>query len=167
MKFIILSLLFSSNIALGCFAPSSDYFMNPDRMYILSDAVVIAKAIEHIPGNEEEFERDKHRFEVVRYLDEELGKHKDSPKNFTRVSWPEKSEASNFNNHEDMEFWADSFAGNSIMPGDCGAYGYYEIGKEYLIFMQLMHPKAQEPITSEDDKWLKLVEYIAQKYKLM
>ena len=70
-------------------------------------------------------------------------------------------DASNdFNGHLNPEFWADHSA-NSIMPGDCKAYGIFSAGETYLIFLrQQPHVRSFENVRSQDDLWLRVVKLL-------
>jgi len=67
------------------------------------------------------------------------------PSTFTLdgFSYGEIEEApADFDKHHDPRFWAYN-AGNSVLPGDCSAYGIFYKGGEYLIvFREASHPRA-------------------------
>jgi hypothetical protein len=59
--------------------------------------------------------------------------------------------------HGAPEFWAYD-VGNTIQPGDCVAYGMFELGQQYLIFLRNdSHVRAYENIRVENDLWLRVV----------
>ena len=67
-----------------------------------------------------------------------------------------------FKEHKDPAFWAYD-AGNSILPGDCSAYGIFYKGGQYLIFFRdESHPRAFEEIASAKDLWLSVVNLLIQ-----
>ena len=63
-----------------------------------------------------------------------------------------------FNKHGDLQFWAYLNTGNFFRDKDCNLYGYFERGRQYLIFIDKpFHPKSFELISSQEDSWLKEV----------
>jgi len=67
-----------------------------------------------------------------------------------------------FSAHQSAEFWALD-AGNTIQPGDCVAYGLYELGQEYLVFLRKdSHIRAYENVKTETDLWLRVVKALVE-----
>jgi hypothetical protein len=165
MQRIFLYMLFmcSSN-AISCSSAPEEFYVGPNRMYWLSEGVVLAKAVKYLPSKNPEawVSENEFEFEVVEIFPGPLNSFPKGKKKFRIMGVPAKGKSTDFKSHTDLSFWGDSFSGNSIMPGDCGAYGLFEIGKEYLIFMGLTHPKAYELIESSDDRWLELVKYMVK-----
>ena len=60
-----------------------------------------------------------------------------------------------FNKHNNLQFLAYLNTGNFFRAEDCNLYGYYEVNRQYLIFLETPHhPKSFELISSYDDSWL-------------
>lgn len=163
---ILLTFLFSYN-SHACYSPPERYYLNPDRMFLLSDGVVLAKAIKmKNPNRSTPFDSLKEfEFEIIEFYINPYARKQDEPVNFTMLGFPHKTKPnSDFSAHEDLDFWANSLSGNSELSGDCNAYGGFEIGKTYLIFLGLSHPKSYELIKEPKDRWHALIKYIAKKY---
>lgn len=74
-----------------------------------------------------------------------------------KAATPDKL-GNDFNKHNDLQFWAYLNTGNFFRDKDCNLYGYFERGRQYLIFLDKpFHPKSFELISSQDDGWLKEV----------
>ena len=64
--------------------------------------------------------------------------------------------------HLDPAFWAYD-AATSIQPGDCIAYGIFQLGEQYLIFLRTeSHRRAFEMVRSDQDLWYKAVMRLIQ-----
>lgn len=168
MKYLILLIMLFSIDSYACYSPPERYFLNPERMFFLSDGVVLAKAIKmKEPGASVPFDLLKEfEFEIIKFYINSYAREQREAVNFTVLGLPQKTRKnSDFSAHESFEFWGNSLSGNSQLLGDCNAYGSYELGKKYLIFLNVSHPKSYELIESENDRWHNLVEYIAKRYK--
>lgn len=65
-----------------------------------------------------------------------------------------KDHPGTFSHHQDPGFWTGT-TGNTLLPGDCNAYGIFAIGKTYLIFYDMpSHVHSYEEVASGEDQWL-------------
>ncbi len=168
MRYLILMIMLLSYSSYACYSPPERYFLNPDRMFFLSDGVVLAKAVkERIPKEKARFDSLKEfEFEIINFYINPYAREQREPINFNLLGFSQKTRAdSDFSAHESLDFWASSLAGNGELAGDCNAYGAYEVGKTYLIFLNVSHPKSYELIESNADRWHNLVKYLAKKYE--
>ncbi|VUD67651.1 hypothetical protein TDB9533_03910 [Thalassocella blandensis] len=158
MKYFISILVccLTYHFAYGCSVPPKAYFYTPKELVENSEGIFLAKVVsstaieneyaKHRPPN-----FSKVKFEILDALKSEVkgktiemkGFNLNGDKNF------------NFGNHELKEFWDQPMAGSGVAPGDCWAYGVYEVGTTYLLFTGVGHIKAFEPIKDKaKDKWL-------------
>jgi len=69
-----------------------------------------------------------------------------------------------FEGHSSPLFWAWGL-GNSVMLSTCSAYGVFEVGESYLVFLRdNPHLRAYENIREEDDLWLAVIRLVAENY---
>ena len=69
-----------------------------------------------------------------------------------------------YDGHRSPLFWAWGL-GNSVMLSTCDAYGVFEVGEKYLIFIRdKPHVRAYEVIREDDDLWLAVIRLVAENY---
>lgn len=154
--FICMALIFSFSYADACYVPPKEFYWDVKKITKKAENIFIGVPVEYLEPDESFTPRVK--FRVVDTL---KGKNKEY---FIIEGFKAEGEVSDFSQHEEAEFWDEAFAGNVVMPGDCGAYGRFTIGHKYLIFSgkYINHPKAQERIINEEDKWLKKILKLAK-----
>lgn len=145
--------LFLPGVAWSCYVPPQHLLDDPADLVARTDSIVLARATAE-SGHEGDT-RSRFSFELIRVLKGE------APEDFI-LSGFSASEMEHppgdFHGHRNPEFWV-SKIGNSIQPGDCVAYGIFEVGRTYLVFLgNLSHYQAYENIQSDDDLWLEFVE---------
>ena len=169
---ILLCLIFLLTIiskSYACSSPPKRYYLNAERMYWRSQGVVLAKALSfNTSSNAIPFEPlVEFEFEIIEVLKDLSTKDKKPTKTVKLTGVLEKRhEISDFDSHENIGFWADSFFGNGELFGDCNAYGNYKIGETYLLFINISHPKSYELIRSPEDRWYRTIRYISDKFKI-
>lgn len=158
MKYIISFFLFffTYNFAYSCSVPPKAYFYTPAELVRNSDGIFLAKAVS---STEIENEYAKHRpskFSKVELEVVEILAGGENRKTVEMQGYNLNGEDNyDFGNHELKEFWARPMVGSGVAPGDCWAYGVYEVGTTYLLFTGVGHLKAFEPIKDmANDKWL-------------
>ncbi|MEW5250574.1 hypothetical protein [Microbulbifer discodermiae] len=141
----------------ACFAPPA-YLMESDaRLVANTPIIVLATAMNEIPTKEDRLP--SFEFQVKEIL------KGNPPENFTLNGYSAKEQENgpgDFQNHLMPHFWAFN-TGNSIQPGDCEAYGLFEVGQEYLIFLRRnSHPRAYEKISTKKDLWYKVIKLLTE-----
>ncbi|MBB5213114.1 hypothetical protein [Microbulbifer hydrolyticus] len=159
MNKILLILLALPGLAQACFSPPDRHFIAIDRLYYQIDKIVLAEAIEEKPSFKAQGMA-KFTFQTKEVLKGESGKAKFSLDGFLYEVGPV-----DFSKHEDVEFWANSYIGNFVAPGDCNVYGKFTVGETYLLIMGIDHPKAFEVVRSTEDRWYKTVKFMTQRHK--
>ena len=155
--FILCGVLNTS--AWACSDPPREYFLYPIQLLRESSTVLLVKAVkkEIIPSPW----TPRPTFEKVQFVVVEKLFGSDIKEPIELKGIISESGSSHFNNHDAPEFWADPFSGSGGTIGDCYAYGIYEIGKTYLVFLDVGNTKAFEEINDlEADRWLALVRYL-------
>jgi hypothetical protein len=158
MKYIftLLILSFTYQIAYGCSSPPKDYFYTPEELIGNSDGIFLAKAVSST-AIENEYAADRPpTFSKVKLEIVDVLKGSSSGKAIEMKGFNLNGEESyDYGNHDLKQFWERPMVGSGVAPGDCWAYGVYEVGSTYLIFSGVGHIKAFEPIRdAAKDKWL-------------
>ena len=165
IQYLLILAAAAINNATACSSAPETFFLNPEQMFMHANGVALAKAVSVKKPKEPMHIRElqEYSFEVNEFYANPYNGTKSAPKAITLPGFPAtEGGTTDFSAHDDISFWGSSFRGNNIMPGDCNAYGTYELGKTYLIFIDLSHPKAFEMIQSSDDRWHKVVKFIAK-----
>lgn len=138
---------FIASGALACTAPPPHWKDSPYTMVIDTPTIVLAKAVRV----DREDVWSTVRFEVIETLRGE------PPEQFSLRGWSEIGQLGDFTGHRDPHFWVDN-GGGSVAPGDCKAYGVFEAGQEYLIFLDgPNYPRSFENVRSKEDLWYQTV----------
>jgi len=155
LKIIFTTLLiFISSNSLACFVPPFTLLSSDRELVARSPNIALAKVIKQKKSN---YFYD-FTFVKVESIRGEV------PKKFTLKGYSTKSEENlgDFSKHQDPIFWAFA-SGNSVLPGDCRAYGIFEVSKTYLIFFnETSHVRSFEEIQSKDDIWLNVVKLLVK-----
>ncbi len=149
---IFISIL--STYSLACVVPPTTLLSSDRELISRSPNIALAEISKHESDNSKYI--DTFSFTTVKVIRGEV------PKTFNLKGYlaSEEENFGDFSKHQQPVFWAFS-AGNSVMPGDCSAYGIYEVGKTYLIFFnELSHIRSFEEIKSKDDLWLNVVKLL-------
>ena len=161
----LMVLVFLCEIAYGCSSPPEAYFYTPEELVSNSKGIFLARAIS---SEEIENEYAKHlpptystvKFEIIEVLKgpypakiiEMKGINLNSEENY------------DFGNHDIKEFWERPMVGSGVAPGDCWAYGVYEVGSTYLLFSGVGHIKAFEPIKNIfKDRWFAKIKELVRR----
>jgi hypothetical protein len=158
MKFIFI--LFTAFIFItpsyACSDPPRDYFLYPDELLRKSTSVALVKVVskEVIPTPRVPWPTfEKVQFKVLENL---TGSEIKTP--LTLKGIISEGGSDHFNNHEDYSFWANPFTASGGTMGDCYAYGVFDKGKTYLVFLGVGNTKAFEEIADmKNDRWLAMV----------
>jgi len=158
MRFILFTLLLIANLnVFACTVPPRTLLQSDEDLVSRSPNIALAKAQRQ--GNSDN-NYVKFAFNTVETIKGKV------PKEFYLEGFSAKEtedSPGDFSGHKMPEFWAFS-AGNSILPGDCNAYGLFEIGKTYLIFYGgPTHVRSFEQISSKDDVWLNVVKLLIER----
>lgn len=146
---------------LGCTVPPAVYFYTPEELVENTKSIVLARAdsanvIENKSGR-------KPYFKIVSFKVIEVLRGNKDTETIEMVEFISKEPIYDFGNHELKEFWEEPMAGAGEAPGDCYAYGRYEIGETYLLFSDIGHIKAFEKIKDlKNDKWLSHIRLLAK-----
>jgi hypothetical protein len=82
----------------------------------------------------------------------------EAARTFSLRGWHEDEPVDDFTGHRDPAFWVTNIEASSVAPGDCSAYGVFQTGQTYLIFLEgPNHPRSFENVRSPDDLWLQTV----------
>ena len=158
IRALIVLLVILPSISLACTVPPRYLLLTNSELVRNSTSIVLAKAVER--GNSEnEYIPPEFTFSVEKTI---KGKSTKTIKLNGFEANKMGGNPSDFQGHLMPEFWAFD-AGNSIQPGDCSAYGLFELGKSYLLILtKESHPRAYEEIKSEDDLWFKTVQVLVK-----
>ena len=154
--FILLAALIFITPSYACSDPPRDYFLYPNELLRKATGVVLAKVVskEIIPAPRVP----RPTFEEVQFkvIENLSGPELKNP--LTLKGIISERGSNHFNNHEDYSFWASPFTASGGIIGDCYAYGVFEKGKIYLIFLGIGNTKAFEEIADlKNDRWLAMV----------
>ena len=157
MKYIVLFLIlyFTHQFAFGCSSPPKAYFYTPEELVAKSDGIYLAKVVSSA-ALENEYEKhlpptfNKVKLEIIEIL-KKGGASKTIEMKGYNLNGKKRYD---FGDHGLKEFWDQPMVGSGVAPGDCWAYGVYEIGVTYLLFTGVGHIKAFEPIKDKTkDMW--------------
>jgi len=150
---IFLVLILIGDMAYGCSSPPKYYFYSPIELVSNSSLIVLAKA-KTKKGIESKY-RKFPIFESVKFDVIEVLKGDPEISSVEMKGYISKKTPYDFGNHELKEFWDQPMLGAGIAPGDCYAYGLYDIEGVYLLFTDVGHIKSFERIQDLDaDLWL-------------
>ena len=157
MKYIIVSiLLLLSNQALACSAPPITLMQSDDELVKRTPIIVLATVTKQTTNKH----NSKFTFRSIKNI------KGIAPTSFILDGYEpsennDRQPSDDFKSHTTKP-WQEGFT-NSVMPGDCEAYGYFEKGKTYLIFIvKPTHVRAYEQILSDNDLWLKKVQSLVK-----
>lgn len=148
----------------ACSVPPNSLFESDDALVQSADAVVLARVVGWDPAVTSPLA--ERRLALIHFEVEESLKGK-APQRFDLEGFATqetKDPKRDFDGHSMPEFWA-GYDTNSVMPGDCKAYGVFESGGLYLIFLrQATHVRGFENVRSDQDLWLRVVRLLVQRH---
>jgi hypothetical protein len=137
-----------SHPALGCTIPPEHWNDDPYSMVIQSRTIVLAR-VERVARRGDTTRAEFVTVETLRG---------EAARTFSLRGWHEDEPVDDFTGHRDPAFWVTNIEASSVAPGDCSAYGVFQTGQTYLIFLEgPNHPRSFENVRSPDDLWLQTV----------
>jgi hypothetical protein len=141
-------LYLAASHAFACTAAPANWSDDPYSMVIDTQTIVLAKATR--------VDRDGKwttaRFETIESL------RGTPPESFSLRGWFQAERVYDFSGHRDPGFWVSNVDGSAVAPGDCNAYGVFESGQNFLIFLDgPVHPRSFENVRSSEDLWYQTV----------
>ncbi len=137
-----------SHPALGCTIPPENWNDDPYSMVIQSRTIVLAR-VERVARRGDTTRAEFVTVETLRG---------EAARTFSLRGWHEDEPVDDFSGHRDPAFWVTNIEASSVAPGDCSAYGVFQTGLTYLIFLEGPdHPRSFENIRSPDDLWLQTI----------
>ena len=149
LRFVLaLALPAIAHPALACTIPPEHWHDDPYSMVIQTRTIVLAR-VEHVARRGDTTRAEFVTVETLRG---------EAAHTFSLRGWHEDEPVRDFGGHRDPAFWVTNAGSGSVAPGDCNAYGVFQEGQTYLIFLEgPNHPRSFENVRSPDDLWLQTV----------